>query len=326
MRSEPISILGDEFPLSLVEPFTFVQARAAGISRRRLRNLVDTALIRRLLPGVYVANQARDSQLLRAKAIGLLVPQGVVVTDESAGWLAGAEMVLRPGAHLSVPPLTAFGTNGNGRLRNPLADSGTRRLAPGDITQIHGVAVTTPLRTALDLGRLRHRDRAISALDQLLRLGQFGKEELLDGIDRFRGFRGVRQLRVLAPIADPRSESPGESVLRLRFHDALLPTPIPQFEILDGAGRFLARGDLVLENLRFLVEYDGERWHDPERTAHDDARRGRIEAAGWTVSVFRRADLFDRRADAIARLRGEVRDARTRLGTGAGEPGLGRTA
>lgn len=315
-------LLGTDFPLPLDRPFTARQAREAGLSRRRLQALHEEALVRRVLHGVYVAAQAPDSQLLRARAVALVVPEGVVVTDESAGWLAGAAMILRPGAHLEVPPLTVFGTGGHDRLRNGVTASGTRSLRKQDITEIHGVRVTTPLRTALDLGRLRPRDRALAALDQLLRTGGFDQEELLAGIARFRGARGVRQLRVLAPLADPRSESPGESALRLRFHDAGLPPPTPQVEIRDARGRFLGRGDLALEELRFLAEYDGEEWHGPEQEPADLARRERIAAAGWTVRTFRRAQVFGRGQDAIAVLRAGVREARRRLGTGHGEDAL----
>ena len=38
--------------------------------------------------------------------------------------------------------------------------------------------MTTPLRTALDLGRLRHRDQALAALDAFLHLGLVTHEEL----------------------------------------------------------------------------------------------------------------------------------------------------
>ena len=94
---------------------------------------------------------------------------------------------------------------------------------------IEGVVTTTLLRTALDLGRLAHRDLAIGALDALLRHGEFSSEELLDGVARFRGQRGVVQLRALAPLTAPRAESPGESVLRLRWLDIPnRPRPRPQ--------------------------------------------------------------------------------------------------
>jgi hypothetical protein len=312
------ALLGPEFPLPLDLPFTFRQAQEAGISRRQLSRLTRDAWLRRLLPGVYVAAQAPDSQILRSRAIRLLVPEGHVVTDESAGWLAGASMILRPGAHLAVPPVSVFGTAGSGRLRNGIAISGTRDLLPADITEYFGVPATTPLRTALDLGRLQHRDRAIAAIDQLLRLGEFDLDQLLEGVPRFKGFRGVRQLRWLAPLGNGLSESPGESALRLRFLEAGLSSPTPQFEIYDG-GRFLARGDLVLEELRFLAEYDGEEWHGPERKQADEDRLERVRNAGWTVRSFRRHDVFGRTADAGEVLRDGVREARRSLGLG-GEP------
>lgn len=307
------ALLGSDFPLPLDVPFTFQQARAAGISRRALNDLVAQALLRRPIRGVYVAAQAPDTQLLRAQAVRLVVPQGCIVTDESAGWLAGAAMILRPGAHIEPPPLTIFATDGHHRLRNDLVASGTRDLLPRDITAVKGILTTTPLRTALDLGRLRRRDQAISALDQLLRLGVFSLDELLAEIERFRGMRGVRQLRVLAPLADGRSESQGESALRLRCHDAGLPRPELQQDVLDARGRFLGRVDLLVEDLRLILEYDGEYWHDEQDAPRDAARRGAMEREHYTVRVFRRGNVFGQRQDAVEILIGAARDARKSL-------------
>ncbi len=309
------TLLGSDFPLDLDRPFTYATARAAGISRRSIADLVQNGLLRRLLRGVYAAAQAPDTQLLRAQAMQLVVPDGCIVTDESAGWLCGAAMILRPGAHLEPPPLTIFAQAGadHDRLRNGLVTSGTRFLLPRDITQVHGVLTTTPLRTALDLGRLRHRDRAIAALDQLLRLGIFTLEELLEEIPRFRGMRGVRQLRVLAPIADGRSESPGESALRLRFHDGGLPIPEPQQNIYDNHGRFIGRADLLVVDLLFVAEYDGEEWHDEDQAPHDTARLKAMEDANHTVRVFTRANVFGQHQDAIELLGAGIHDARLNL-------------
>lgn len=313
MTTDTRIFLGPEFPLPLNLPFTTSQAHQAGISRRQLAHLVRERLVRRILLGVYVAAQEPDSQLLRARALLLVVPAGYVVTDESAGWLAGASMILRPGAHTNPPELTIFGADGRARLRNELAESGRRTLATHDIHEVHGVLATTPLRTALDLGRLRHRDRALSAMDQLLRLGTFSRGQLVDGSTRFKGFRGVRQLRALAPLADGRSESPGESALRLRFLDAGLPAPVPQLEIFDRDG-FVARADLAIEKLKFIAEYDGERWHGEDRRDHDRNRRERLEDAGWTVRVLTAANVYGRKQDAIEILTDGVRESRRRFG------------
>lgn len=306
------ALLGPEFPLPLDTPFSSADARSAGLSRRRIALLVDEGLLRRMLAGVYVAAQAPDDQLLRARALTLVVPPRYVVTDESAGWLAGAPMILRPGAHLAAPPVTIFGADGEGRLRNGLADSGRRQLLPRDITEIFGVRATTPLRTAADLGRLRHRDQALSAIDQLLALNSFDLDELMAEVERFRGFRGVRQIRRLAPLGDRRSESPGESALRLRFHDASLPSPVPQLNVFDRDG-FVARVDLAIEELRFAAEYDGAEWHGPEQRDHDHRRREHLRRIGWTVRVLTRSNVYGRRQDAIEVLRAGVREARARM-------------
>src|SRR3954447_8547033 len=82
--------------------------------------------------------------------------------------------------------------------------------------EINGMRVTTPLRTAWDLGRVRWTDEAISGLDAMFRLGAFSREEVLAGIEGFRRMRWVTTLQAIAPVGDGRSESPGESVLRLR--------------------------------------------------------------------------------------------------------------
>ena len=97
-----------DWPFAPTTPFTFGQAMTAGVSRSRLRTLVERGAVRRLIASVYVAAPTRDSLPLRLQALSLVVPPDAVVTDESAGWLHGAEMVLAPGRPGDVPPVTIF--------------------------------------------------------------------------------------------------------------------------------------------------------------------------------------------------------------------------
>ena len=118
-------------------------------------------------------------------------------------------------------------------------DGRTRDLAAGDIMVISGVRVTTPLRTALDLGCHLHRRDALAALDQFMRHHGLGREHMTTEALRFFRRRGVVQLRQLIPLADPRAESPRESWTRLAIVDAGLPCPEPQHWIeVDGVPTF----------------------------------------------------------------------------------------
>ncbi len=220
------------------------------------------------------------------------MPDTAVVTDRTAGWLHGAQ-VLAPGEHVVLPPVTVFQQPGRTRIRARGTCGGERTLLPQDVEVVHGVRCTTPLRTALDLGRLTPRDHAIAALDSLLRLDGFTHGELLGQVERFRKQRGVVQLRELAPLTDARAESPGESVVRLRWLDAGLPVvPQPQLAVLDrGIERY--RLDLGVEELRFGVEYDGRDWHSSdEDRAHDRARRRWLRDHGWVIVVLTKDEVF----------------------------------
>src|SRR6478735_1329129 len=82
-------------PLPLDEPFTPRQAHELGVSRETLRHLVRSGLVRPQLRGVYVAMQAPDTMLLRAKCLGLVLPEPAVVTDRTAAWLHGVDILPR---------------------------------------------------------------------------------------------------------------------------------------------------------------------------------------------------------------------------------------
>jgi hypothetical protein len=290
------ALIDDSWALPLDRPFTLQQALAAGVPRHSIRVLEGHGLLRRVLRSVYVAAQCPDSIVLRAQALRLVVPPDVVVTDWTACWFHTG--VLRPGQHLAVPELSVFRPAGHDRLRNDLCSSGERSFLPEDLMTTGGLRMTTPLRTAWDLGRLDHRDRAIGALDTLLRHGTFTRDQLVRGVERFKGMRGVIQLRALAPLADARAESPGESTLRLRWLDMRsLPPPTPQVRVTVG-GVEVYRIDLGVPELRYGCEYDGEAYHGDDTARHDELRRHDLRRRfGWDVDAVRKANLFGRTRD-----------------------------
>lgn len=278
--------------LPLGQPFTTAQARARGISADQLRLLHRDGIVRRVFRGVYVDAAADDNLLTRAQALGLVVPSTAVVTDECAAWVRGVDLVARAD-HVIPPPLTFFQPLDRTRIRRPDTAGGRRTLLPHDVEIVNGLAVTTYLRTGCDLARLRSRERALAALDAMMRHGKLDPEALTAEVLRFKGYRGVRRLRDLAPLADPKAESPAESVMRLRWIDAQLPRVTTQIPILDDWGVELYRLDMGVPEIRYASEYDGLAWHSsPEQREHDRRRRAWLQDRGWVIDVLRYDDVF----------------------------------
>jgi hypothetical protein len=271
--------------------FTTAQAERWGISRRQLVADVASGSLRRVLRGVYVPADLPDTVALRASCAALVVAPGSVVRDRTAAWLHGVD-VLTHAEHEILPPVETCVA----RFRAPTdrfgVDGGTRDLSPDDVMTVHGLLVTTPLRTALDLGcHLRRRD-ALASLDQFMRLHGLTHQEMRRTAVRYFRRRGVVQLRQLIPLADGRAESPRESWTRLEIIDAGLPAPVLQHWIeVDGVLTF--RLDHAYPRHRVAVEYDGEDFHDrtEDQRRHDRERRKWLEDQGWTVVVVRKGDF-----------------------------------
>ncbi|WP_215817165.1 hypothetical protein [Pimelobacter sp. 30-1] len=292
-------------------PFTAAMARAAGLTRNRLGALVTSGQVRPVLYGVYVAAVVPDSVDLRAQAAALVLPSHAVVGDRSAAWLLGID-VLALEEHDLLPRLEVVSAGGKGPSVRDGILGGKRDLAESDVvTLAGGVRVTTPLRTACDIGCLYGRYRALATIDEFRRaygltLGDF--EAILP---RYRGRRGVIQLRELVPLSTDRADSQPESWVRLMVHDEGLPMPAAQVDVVvSGWGR--ARLENAYEHLRIAIEYDGERFHSlPEDRERDDVRRAALDAGGWIVLVVRRGDLAaERRAGWLGEL-GEAIAVRT---------------
>jgi hypothetical protein len=205
-----------------------------------------------------------------------------------------------------TPALSVFCKPGH-RLRSKLTVSGERRFSSRDLVEKGGLVVTSPLRTACDMGRLLHRDQAFAALDSLAAFGSFTVDELLVEVDRFKGFRGVVQLRAFAPLADPRSDSQSESVLRLRWYDACLPRPECQAEAATPWGTPY-RIDVGRPEERFGAEYFGEEFHGEDRVEHDHGRLEWLTNEGdWTIVVARKHNVYGPRQDIVDVLAAEWR-------------------
>jgi len=266
-------------------PFTRAQAEACGVSRWRLAELQRQGSVRQPLRGVYQRADLPDDQVSRAQAACLVIKPFVVVGNRFASWIHGVDAFRFHELEI-FPPLEVFALPDATRVRRTGCRGRRRDLCPDDITTIEGVRVTTPLRTLMDLACERPRWEALATFDAFIRDTGITQAMVQEQLPRFRGRRGVRQLRALLPLADGSSESTGESMTRLAIIDAKLPVPELQVWVPDEDGIPVFRLDLAYPRHRVAVEYDGLAYHQSAaQRAHDERRRQWLREQGWTIIV-----------------------------------------
>ncbi|MEZ0383677.1 DUF559 domain-containing protein [Mycobacterium sp. pW045] len=177
-------------------------------------------------------------------------------------------------------------------------------LADDELTQVAGLPVTTPARTAYDLGRHLPRGKAVARLDALARATPYSTEDVLLLAKRHRGARGLQRLRAALPLVDPGAASPRESRLRLRLIDAGLPAPTTQIPVVERGYWPFAWLDMGWEEYRVSVEYDGDQHRkDRPQYVRDHRRQRRLEALGWiNIRVIKEdapSDVIRRVIDAM---------------------------
>ena len=245
-----------------------------------------------LSEGGWAAIEAAHRRLV-AGTVPLLEP-GAVLSHGSAAVLHGlpvwSAMVER--VHVTRE------RSGGGQRRSTVHVHGAP-LRSGEITMIDGTAVTSLARTVADLGRTVTMERAVAAGDRALALG-LHPMELQQVMLGMKHWPGVRRSRRAANFLDPRSESAGESVSRVRFVREGLPLPEPQQNIRGLDGQVVARVDFLWRAQRTVGEFDGKikygRLLTPGQSVEDvifaeKVREDLLRDLGWQVVRWLWADL-----------------------------------
>ncbi len=277
----------------------FIGTHAVGVGAFTERELRRSCT--RIYRNVY---QRRDSGLNakdRALAAWLWSGKQAVVAGNSAAALLGAEWV--------DPESPAELISGRKRPP-PLIVTRNESLLEGEVTVVNGVAVTSPARTAFDLGRRPGLVPAVIAVDSLARATGLAVDEVEPLTVAHRGARGMKQLRRVLALVDAGAESPQETRTRLVIVFAGLPRPRTQIAVVNEWGAVLARIDMGWEQWRVGVEYDGaQHWTDARIRANDIDRAAELERRGWRI-IRVSADLLRNRPDIlIARIREALRAA-----------------
>ena len=256
-----------------------------GIARRTIARRVETGALVRRHRGVFALGGARLG--MRGRGFGALLAggRGAVLSYRSAG----AHDLILP--EPTVPEITIACQR---RTRADLIVHRSATLAPEDIRHRAGLALTSPLRTLLDLATIEPTASLERAVAEALVL------RLLDArlIREAAGHPGAKRLRAAldGPDSNPTQSELERMMLRL-IRDAALPPPQTQMLI---AGH---RADFAWPERRLIIEVDGWAAHG-HRLAfeRDRARDAAHTLAGWTVVRFTYRQVTERPLEVAAKL------------------------
>lgn len=288
-------------------PFTLHEARAANLSRARLR-ASDLAPGGRLvyLPGAWEF-ELRDL----ARALSAATP-GSWISHLSAAviyglwlppWLSGCREL-----HLSkpkaLPPVRRKGVVGH-----------TVLAFPNEVTVVDGIRISTPARTWLDLARRLRLEDLVALGDQLVRQPRPGlelrtepwatREALGTMLHRHPKLQGIVKARLAAELIRPGADSAPETLLRLALTAGGLPEPELQLKLVP-ADPYSPAADLGYRKLRVAIQYDGAHHRTPEQQSRDNYRDEAFTSAGWRYFKFNADDLANGFRRAVRRIRAAV--------------------
>ena len=267
------------------------QLRELGGERGTIASWVRSGRLHRLHRGVYALGHpvlpAGGAEVAALLAFG----PGAWLSHSSAAGL----WRLRPPAPALVE-LTRTGTSL--RDRPGLRLHRARTVDGGDVTSHHGVAVTTPARTLLDLAETLPFRELERALDEAQIRNLVTPADLEALIDRSPGRRGVA---LLGALAGRSATTITRSELEERFlslvRAARLPQPETNVRLEDCEVDFLWRA------AQLVVETDGYAYHRTRSAFERDRRRDlRLQRAGYRVVRITHRALRDDAIGLVAEL------------------------
>ena len=297
-------------PLPLATaPFTFVSARASGVTVDRLR-CKDVVNVGR---GLYRPADWDFDLEGAARALSAASP-GAWISHVTAArlrcqllppWLADSTE-LHLSKPRSLPSVRRKGVFGH-----------TVLALEDEIELADGIRLSTRSRTWLDLARVLPLHDLVSMGDELIRIPRVDFEGRTQPYDTVAGLRllvgrhpnlqGIVRARDALDLMRVGADSAPESRLRLAITSAGLPEPELQVRLRAGDERSPS-ADLGFRHRRLAIQYDGGH-HLSDAQIFSDRRRDKaFESAGWTVLVFDKDDLADDFRRAVERIKRALRN------------------
>ena len=310
-------------PIRLDGFATYADLLASGLSRGRIRTMVQRGELISLTRGIYIsADLVHRMRILpeadtatRAMAALARLGPGTVVSHTTAAQLHGLDQ-LTIGRRLTLSRQPGAGSRS---ARQPGLLVHNTGLPPGDVGWRLGVPVTTVPRTVIDLARTLEFRSGLVVADSALHQRLTSKQELRDVLAACRRWPGASKAAEVVEFADGRAESVLESIARVVFRDLGLPAPELQVEIRDADGNFIGRVDFLWRRFRTIAEVDGALKYDDRGRARAQLRRDKLlRAEDYEVEHFTWRDVVHEHDQVGRSLRTAFRLGGQRAASGSG--------
>jgi hypothetical protein len=288
--------------------FLAADARIYGLTRTQVERAVEAGILVRLGTGVVagarrMAGDRVTTHLQLVRAAQLRMRRLSAASHGSAALVHG---LARLGQWSGRVRLTCDRDRGRYRRLDIEARLHVAGLPLQHVMTVDEVMVTTPARTVVDLSRNVTFRSGVVLADSALRAGTT-VDELRAVLDYCRRWPGRRRAIAVVEFATGLSESPLESVSRVLFADAGLPTPELQAQIFDGT-TFVARVDFRWG--RVIGEADGmSKYDDPLVLRREKLRQMQLEDLGFQVVRWTWDEVWRRPEIVLERLRRAFRRA-----------------
>lgn len=268
-----------------------------GIDRKSASRKSRAGTLTRVRHGAYTDAPGEDDRAALLQLIQgtwPLLADNAVLSHSAAAALHG--LPLWPSMLQRVTTTRPSGGHG---VRRPHLHVRVAPLEASEVIHLDGFRVTSLERTAIDVARTLAFEDAVAVLDMALRK-QASKQLMTELLDAGAKRRGNGVARAALAFADPRAESVGESLSRVRMSQVGLPLPTLQFEVRDSCGGFVARTDFAWLDRGVVGEFDGRIKYVgmPEAVSRsvmaEKRREQAIRDAGWWIVRWDMADLADR--------------------------------
>lgn len=267
-------------PASLMRgAFTLDDARRAGLDRWHMEGASWT----RVGPSTFMWKELLADPIHMLHAASRRLPTGAAFSGMTAAWLHGIDVKPCDPIEVTVPERAGVSARTGMELRRSA-------FGNGDVVRLRGLRATSIVRTVAEIcGRLDLVE-AVALADSALHRKLLRPEQLETWARSHSGHRGIRSLRETLRHAEPASESPMESRLRMVIVLGGLPRPRAQVSLHDRWHRFVGRLDLYYEQERIGIEYDGAIHRDT--LAEDNRRQNRLLNLGIRLLRFTAGDVL----------------------------------